>query len=69
MEQIRKEGIDFDTFAKLAHGFVDVDAYRASETPLENFIAHLTETNSSVQSYMIASYARATVNQVSYMIN
>ncbi|CAL5425546.1 unnamed protein product [Camellia sinensis] len=63
MGNIRKKGITFDNFAELARKHVDIEAFKAQQSSLEQFTDSVIETTSVEDLHMILSYSRKKVNQ------
>ncbi|KAI7983361.1 hypothetical protein LOK49_LG15G02420 [Camellia lanceoleosa] len=54
----------FDNFAELAREHVDIEAFKAQHSSLEQFTDSVIETTSVEDLHMILSYSRKKVNQV-----
>ncbi|THG17010.1 hypothetical protein TEA_026055 [Camellia sinensis var. sinensis] len=63
MGNVQKKGITFDGFVELARKHVDIEAFKAQHSSLEQFTNCVIQTISTGELYMILSYSRKTVNQ------
>ncbi|CAL5425385.1 unnamed protein product [Camellia sinensis] len=63
MGYVQKKGITFGSFAELARKHVDIEAFKAQHSSLEQFTNCVIQTTSTEELYMILSYSRKTVNQ------
>ncbi|KAI7987955.1 hypothetical protein LOK49_LG13G01707 [Camellia lanceoleosa] len=59
-----EKGITFVSFFELARKHVDIEAFKAQHSSLEQFTNYVIQTTSTEELYMILSYSRKTVNQV-----
>ncbi|CAL5382374.1 unnamed protein product [Camellia sinensis] len=64
MGNVQKKGITSGSFAELARKHVDIEAFKAQHSSLEQFRNCVIQTTSTEELYMILSYSRKTVNQV-----
>ncbi|GMP91677.1 hypothetical protein CsSME_00042267 [Camellia sinensis var. sinensis] len=63
MGNIQKKGITFDNFAELARKHVDIEAFKAQHSSLEQFTDSVIKTTSVEDLHMILSHSRNKVNQ------
>ncbi|XP_028084113.1 glutathione gamma-glutamylcysteinyltransferase 3-like isoform X3 [Camellia sinensis] len=63
MGNVQKKGITSGSFAELARKHVDIEAFKAQHSSLEQFTNCVIQTTSTEELYMILSYSRKTVNQ------
>lgn len=69
LEKVKAEGITFGKVACLAHcAGANVEAFRTSQSTLDDFRKHVIECTSSEDCHMITSYNRKVFNQVLYQI-
>ncbi|KAI7989988.1 Glutathione gamma-glutamylcysteinyltransferase 2 [Camellia lanceoleosa] len=60
MGNVQKKGITFDSFAELARKHVDIEAFKAQHSSLEQFTNCVIQTTSTEELYMILTYSRKT---------
>ncbi|GMP91316.1 hypothetical protein CsSME_00042067 [Camellia sinensis var. sinensis] len=60
MGYVQKKGITFGSFAELARKHVDIEAFKAQHSSLEQFTNCVIQTTSTEELYMILSYSRKT---------
>jgi glutathione gamma-glutamylcysteinyltransferase len=63
VDDVKKNGITFDTFACLARCHASVDVKRANEFTLEEFEKDIEQVTSSTDQFLVLSFSRKTLGQ------